>query len=215
MLLGVGVDLLNLLRLREMLSRREPARLAARILSDEERAQWNDLAASPEQSERSLALRCVAKEQILSKARRSRVCTMQVDRQRSSLQSTLPGSRPEVGGPHRLEARPETGLVVVVLFSQLCPPAVGRSASGPPASQRVARRRLDGRLRRRGVTRQEDLTDHFIDFRLVRGPTTSRLGPCRSIVALHGRQGQCGNQVHSPEDNGGIGTRSRTTSPSG
>ncbi|TKA58023.1 hypothetical protein B0A53_00425 [Rhodotorula sp. CCFEE 5036] len=45
-----------------MLSRREPARLAARILSDEERAQWNDLAASPEQSERFLALRWTAKE---------------------------------------------------------------------------------------------------------------------------------------------------------
>ncbi|KWU47198.1 4'-phosphopantetheinyl transferase [Rhodotorula sp. JG-1b] len=62
MLLGVGVDLLHLTRLRAMLSRREPARLAARILSDEERAQWNDLAASPEQSERFLALRWTAKE---------------------------------------------------------------------------------------------------------------------------------------------------------
>lgn len=42
---------------------------------------------------------------------------MQVDRQRSSLQSTLPGSRTEVGGPHRLETRPETDLVVVDLCS--------------------------------------------------------------------------------------------------
>lgn len=62
MLLGVGVDLLHLTRLRAMLARREPARLAARILSDEESAQWNDLAASPDQSERFLALRCVAKQ---------------------------------------------------------------------------------------------------------------------------------------------------------
>lgn len=62
MLLGVGVDLLHLTRLRAMLARREPARLAARILSDEESAQWNDLAASPDQSERFLALRWTAKE---------------------------------------------------------------------------------------------------------------------------------------------------------
>lgn len=59
MLLGVGVDLLHLSRLRQVLSRRDPARLAARILSDQEQAQWKELASSPEQSERFLALRCV------------------------------------------------------------------------------------------------------------------------------------------------------------
>ncbi|GAA5878963.1 hypothetical protein JCM3774_000676 [Rhodotorula dairenensis] len=62
MLLGVGVDLLHLSRLRQVLSRRDPARLAARILSDQERAQWAELAAGPDQSERFLALRWTAKE---------------------------------------------------------------------------------------------------------------------------------------------------------
>ncbi|GAA5983926.1 hypothetical protein JCM10908_005977 [Rhodotorula pacifica] len=62
MLLGVGVDLLHLTRLRAIFSRRQPARLAARILSDEEHKEWKGIAASPEHSERFLALRWTAKE---------------------------------------------------------------------------------------------------------------------------------------------------------
>ncbi|BGP55784.1 hypothetical protein JCM8202_005651 [Rhodotorula sphaerocarpa] len=63
MLLGVGVDLLHLARLRSVLARRGPERLAARILSCSERVEWENLAeAGPVQRERFLALRWTAKE---------------------------------------------------------------------------------------------------------------------------------------------------------
>ncbi|POY75195.1 hypothetical protein BMF94_1827 [Rhodotorula taiwanensis] len=62
MLLGVGVDLLSLARLRSVLSRRNPARLAARILSDVEVKEWHALSTKAERSEQFLALRWAAKE---------------------------------------------------------------------------------------------------------------------------------------------------------
>lgn len=42
-ILGIGCDLLSLVRLRSLLSRRSPDRLAARILSNSEWAEWEKL----------------------------------------------------------------------------------------------------------------------------------------------------------------------------
>ncbi|GAA5996559.1 holo-ACP synthase [Rhodotorula paludigena] len=62
MLVGVGVDLLHLSRLRAVLARRDPARLAGRILCTDELHDWRNLGGSTFQSERYLALRWTAKE---------------------------------------------------------------------------------------------------------------------------------------------------------
>lgn len=59
MLVGVGVDLLHLSRLRAILARRDPARLAGRILCTDELHEWRNLGGSTFQSERYLALRSV------------------------------------------------------------------------------------------------------------------------------------------------------------
>ncbi|GAA5820082.1 hypothetical protein JCM11251_005474 [Rhodosporidiobolus azoricus] len=64
MILGVGVDLLHLPRLRSLLNRRDPLRLAGRICSAAELEQWQDMHSSGQgaESERFLASRWAAKE---------------------------------------------------------------------------------------------------------------------------------------------------------
>ncbi|GAA5979650.1 hypothetical protein JCM5350_003794 [Sporobolomyces pararoseus] len=64
MLLGIGVDLLQLPRLRALLSRRPPHQLASRILSQPELDQFQTdaLARDPTKVEKYLALRWTAKE---------------------------------------------------------------------------------------------------------------------------------------------------------
>ncbi|GAA5850451.1 hypothetical protein JCM8547_001879 [Rhodosporidiobolus lusitaniae] len=62
MILGVGVDLLHLPRLRSLLTRRDPLRLARRICSPSELVQWKGLPVGTGASERFLALRWAAKE---------------------------------------------------------------------------------------------------------------------------------------------------------
>ncbi|KDQ17590.1 hypothetical protein BOTBODRAFT_185729 [Botryobasidium botryosum FD-172 SS1] len=62
-ILGVGIDILHLPRLRSLLSRRDPLLLAKRILSAPELAEWEDI--PPQQCarrERFLAVRWTAKE---------------------------------------------------------------------------------------------------------------------------------------------------------
>ncbi|GAA5885914.1 hypothetical protein JCM6882_004200 [Rhodosporidiobolus microsporus] len=64
MILGIGVDLLHLPRLRTLLSRRDPLRLAGRICSRAELEEWQKTVGGGlgEASERYLALRWAAKE---------------------------------------------------------------------------------------------------------------------------------------------------------
>ncbi|GAA5940015.1 hypothetical protein JCM10213_004914 [Rhodosporidiobolus nylandii] len=65
MILGVGVDLLHLPRLRSILANRDPLRLATRICSPRELEQWKKEVSGDrtgEASERFLALRWAAKE---------------------------------------------------------------------------------------------------------------------------------------------------------
>ncbi|GAA5983676.1 hypothetical protein JCM11641_000930 [Rhodosporidiobolus odoratus] len=62
MILGIGVDLLHLARLRNILTRRDPLRLATRICSQAELVEWDKLRSSKGPSERFLALRWAAKE---------------------------------------------------------------------------------------------------------------------------------------------------------
>ncbi|BGP40138.1 hypothetical protein JCM10449v2_004096 [Rhodotorula kratochvilovae] len=62
MLVGVGVDLLHLARLRVVCSRRSHARLASRILCTAELDEFAQLGESAAEKERFLALRWAAKE---------------------------------------------------------------------------------------------------------------------------------------------------------
>ncbi|GAA6053806.1 hypothetical protein JCM3770_003045 [Rhodotorula araucariae] len=62
MLVGVGVDLLHLARLRDVCSRRSHAKLASRILCTIERDEYSRLGESVAEKERFLALRWAAKE---------------------------------------------------------------------------------------------------------------------------------------------------------
>ncbi|GAA6006907.1 hypothetical protein JCM10207_009134 [Rhodosporidiobolus poonsookiae] len=62
MILGIGVDLLHLPRLRAILAKRDPLRLATRICSAWELEQWNQLRGDTPEEERFLALRWTAKE---------------------------------------------------------------------------------------------------------------------------------------------------------
>jgi len=61
MIVGIGVDLLHLPRLRSLLVRRNPQQLASRILSKEELQEWEgrESLRSTKQMESYLALRCV------------------------------------------------------------------------------------------------------------------------------------------------------------
>lgn len=60
MIVGIGVDLLHLPRLRSLLNRRDPLRLAGRICSTAEVEEWKSTTGGGrgEASERYLALRC-------------------------------------------------------------------------------------------------------------------------------------------------------------
>ncbi|BGP24885.1 holo-[acyl-carrier-protein] synthase [Rhodotorula toruloides] len=62
MILGVGVDVLHIPRLRSLLARRDPAALARRILSRAELDEWSGVKVDDRLSERYLALRWTAKE---------------------------------------------------------------------------------------------------------------------------------------------------------
>jgi len=68
MILGIGVDLLHLPRLRSLLNRRNPLQLALRILSNEELGEWREGQNSwnMRQMESYLALRCVHRSSSLS-----------------------------------------------------------------------------------------------------------------------------------------------------
>jgi len=61
MIVGIGVDLLHLPRLRSLLVRRNPQQLASRILSKEELQEWEgpESVWDMKQMESYLALRCV------------------------------------------------------------------------------------------------------------------------------------------------------------
>ena len=61
MIVGIGVDLLHLTRLRSLLVRRNPQQLASRILSKEELKEWEGRESvwDMKQIESYLALRCV------------------------------------------------------------------------------------------------------------------------------------------------------------
>ncbi|GAA5926068.1 holo-ACP synthase [Sporobolomyces koalae] len=64
MIVGIGVDLLHIARLRALVQRRSTQQLARRILAPEELAEWHDrgLDDSQEAAEKYLALRWTAKE---------------------------------------------------------------------------------------------------------------------------------------------------------
>ncbi|GAA5822307.1 hypothetical protein JCM5353_001566 [Sporobolomyces roseus] len=64
MIVGIGVDLLHLPRLRSLLKRRNPQQLASRILSNEELQEWKEYQVdwNMKQKESYLALRWTAKE---------------------------------------------------------------------------------------------------------------------------------------------------------
>jgi len=59
MILGIGVDLLYLPRLRSLFSRRNPQQLASRILSKAELQEWREVDWNMKQMESYLALRYV------------------------------------------------------------------------------------------------------------------------------------------------------------
>jgi len=62
MIVGIGVDLLHLPRLRSLLKRRNPQQLASRILSNEELQEWKEYQVdwNMKQKESYLALRCIS-----------------------------------------------------------------------------------------------------------------------------------------------------------
>ncbi|GAA5840363.1 hypothetical protein JCM9279_002357 [Rhodotorula babjevae] len=62
MLVGVGVDLVHLARLRSLCSRRTPLKLAHRILSTQELDEYTHTAHTLDQRHQFLALRWAAKE---------------------------------------------------------------------------------------------------------------------------------------------------------
>lgn len=68
MILGIGVDVLHLPRLRSLLARRDPTALARRILSRDELLEWSDLKMDSDLSERYLALRCVGCRRVASRS---------------------------------------------------------------------------------------------------------------------------------------------------
>lgn len=140
MLLGVGVDLLHLARLRSVLARRGPERLAARILSCSERVEWEKLAeAGTVQKERFLALRSVLRRlrvPIFS-PELTRLGLLQMDCKGSSIQGALPFDRPALGGPLRLQKRSEAHPRLLGP-GDLCALAIHQPGTRSHASQRLS-----------------------------------------------------------------------------